>query len=191
MIITDKQKLINMAKPDFNISDKQTSDPKLYRAIKNLGEVGQNLVLQIFPVKPTSPFEWRIAIAGNPAVANDVLTTHYHVVLPKDNDGNWTFDNVILLGSFITAKIAPATGPLSVDVKVSQVKGTGTFKTIFQSTFNPKLAVGKKSSHASKFAINNLFQDDILRVDVLAADATVSGVEFVLFGSYSLTEVSN
>lgn len=40
----NKQTLINQATPDSNIGELQSSSPKLYRAIKNLGDVSKTII---------------------------------------------------------------------------------------------------------------------------------------------------
>lgn len=179
----NKQRLINLAQPDSNISHLQKSDIKLFTALKNIGGSLQELINEIFPISIDIPFEWRIGL-GNPLVGNDVLPYHYHVVIPSDLAIDLNFSQIQLSKCYITAKVAPATVILSIDIKVKHQVGTGIFGSIFKNTFNIQLPIGKTTAHNVKFAINSLFQDDLLRLDVLTADSTVSDVELVLSGSY-------
>jgi hypothetical protein len=184
-----KEILINRVTPDTNIADLKASAPKHWLAIKNLGDGSKDLINSVFPPKPVQAWELRVTLSGNPSVANDVLASHYHVIMPVDPLLYYLFSSVSLNACFITAKVAPSATSLSVDVKVLQKMGT-TFKSLFQSSFNPILPKSIKTTHNVKFAINSLFQDDILRVDVLVTDVSVSGIELVLQGNYVLTENS-
>jgi hypothetical protein len=187
-----KAKLVNQIKPDSNISELQSTHPKLYRAIKNIGDASQSLINNVFPPTPVVPFEVRFLIegAGNPAgPANDVLNFHYHVILPVDANKYWKYENINLTACYITAQVLGTTSTYSVDIKVSQQKGTTSFKSLFKPGFNPMLPTGVISTHNVTFAIASLFQDDLLRLDVLATDPIMAGIEIVLIGNYSLSEV--
>lgn len=185
--MTVKQKLINMATPDANIHSLQTESPKLYRAIKNLGDAGKIIVGTVFPPRPSIRFSERFIIEGNPSVANDVLPYRYHVILPVDDLGFWNFTSIVLASCYITAKIQGAATDLSVDIKV-QNKDVTTWNSLFKSGFNPILPKNVTSTHNIDFAIGILHQDDLLRVDVLATDGTVSGVSLDLLGDYVIEE---
>jgi hypothetical protein len=184
----NKQTLINQATPDSNISDLQTKQPKVYQAIKNLGDVTKTIINTSIPVTPLISFRETFIIPGNPSVANDVLNYRYHVILPFDSQDNWTYESINLTGAYITAKIQGTSTVLSVDIKVSQQKGARPFKSLFKSTFNPKLPPGVSFTNNVMFAINLLFQDDLIRIDVLVTDPTVSGISIDLIGNYIISE---
>lgn len=187
MVSTNKQRLINQSTPDINISKLKSSDQKLYQAIKNLGDSGQTLINSIFPRNFTTFFRETLIINFNPIVGNDILGFWYHVILPIDPDNNWTFNNINLTNCYTTAQIQGASSTLSIDIKVSQ-RGTASFKSLFQPGFNPTLPINTTSTHNVKFSINSLFQDDLLRVDILTTDIAVSGISLDLIGNYVITE---
>lgn len=184
----NKQTLINQATPDSNISELQSKQPKVFQAIKNLGDVTKTIINTSVPGNPLISFRETFIIPGNPSVANDILSYRYHVILPFDSEGNWTYNSINLTSCFITAKVQGASSPLSIDIKVSQQKGTTAFKSLFKPTFNPKLPPSITFTSNVMFAIGTLFQDDLLRVDVLTTDASVSGISLDLIGSYVISE---
>ena len=183
-----KQTLINQATPDTNIAGLQTTQPKLYQAIKNLGDASKTIVNTTIPLTPLASFRESFIIPGILTVANDVLTYRYHVILPLDSSNNWTYNSINLIGCYITTKFQGLFGNCSVDIKVSQLKGTTAFKSIFKPGNNLLLPPDTTFSSSVAFAIGSLFQDDLLRVDVLAADGHVNGVAVDLLGSYVVTE---
>jgi hypothetical protein len=185
----NREKLSNLASVDANINELQTSHPRLFRGVKNLGDATKILINSTFPPKPMFSFRESFIIPGNPAVANDILPYRYHVVLPKDPDGNWSINAILLTGYCITAKVQGTTNDLSIDIKTSQEKGTTSFKSLFRSGANLILPPNTTSTHNMMFAINRLELDDLLRVDVLATDPTVSGISVDLIGTYELTEL--
>ena len=187
-MLFSKQKLINMASPDANIHDLQTLYPKAYRAIKNLGDSSKILINLALPPFPAPNFAARFVLVGNPSVANDVLTYRYHVILPDDSNDNWNYTRIDLSSCYITAKVQGATNPLSVDIKVSQNKGNAAFISLFKTGFNPILPKLTTSAHNVDFQVGSLFDDDLLRVDVLATDGTVSDISLDLIGNYVLEE---
>lgn len=175
--------------PDQNIQGLQASDPKLYNAIKNLGSGSQQLISQVFPQLPQPLYKGRIIIPGNPSVATDILSHRYHVVMPIDPSGYWNFLNVVLTSCYITAKTVGTTSTLSVDILMSQQKGTTPYKSLFKPGLNPMLPKTVVTTHNVEFSISNLYQDDLGRVDILATDAAVADIEIVLTGYYNLQEV--
>jgi hypothetical protein len=319
-MILSKQKLINLATPDANISDLQKSNPKLYRSIKNIGDAEQILINLSLPPPPSKQFIERFylvnsvsgtysivasnrltgqtaavaslvsyvvgsvdatflvsaninvtastthsinfivsytdetniarnltltfsqsngvlitsiantngvgaygslpvsirakagttitlktsgtftsvtynvegsitqAQSGSVAVANDVLPYRYHVILPVDITNSWSYLRIDLLYCYITTKIQGTIITSSFDIKVSQNKGRETFTSLFKAGLNPMLPKLTTFVNNADFAIGSLFQDDLLRIDVLVADATISGVELVLVGNYITEE---
>jgi len=185
-----KPGLVNLSTPDTNISALQTSNPQLYQAIKNLGTANQQLINSTFPAPPSIIYKGQIIIPGNPPVATDILSHRHHIVLPTDATGYWNYTQINLTSCYITAKVFPNSSSLSVDILVSQQKGTTAYKSLFKSSMNPILPVGVITTHNVQFAINTLFQDDLGRVDILATDSVVSGIEIILVGNYSVTEIS-
>jgi hypothetical protein len=187
---TSKQRLVNLATPDTNIAGIKAANPQLHTAIANLGSAAQQVINSTFPPSPTPNYRGRIILPGVLVTSADVLVHPYHVVLPLDPSGYWTFTQINLVACYITCKVQAATSALSIDILVSQKKGTTPYKSLFQPGFNPMLPVGVSTTHNVMFAIGNLFQDDIGRVDVLNADGTSADVELVLVGNYSLTETT-
>ena len=183
-----KQTLINQATPDTNIAGLQSMQPKLYQAIKNLGDVSKTIINTAIPSTPLISFRETFILSGNPSVANDVLTSWYHVIMPFDVNNNWTYNSINLTGCYITARVFGLFSNLSIDIKVSQQNGTATFKSLFKLGNNPILVPGVHFSNSVAFAIGSLFQDDILRVDVLATNSHISGISLDLVGSYVVTE---
>jgi hypothetical protein len=183
----NKQNLINQATPDTNITAVKSSSPKLYQAIKNLGDASQTIINLTLPLTPLISFRERFILTGNPSVANDVLSYRYHVILPFDSNNNWTYNSINLTGCYITAKILGTSSNLSVDIKVKQQLGT-VFKSLFKPGFNPILPYNVVFTTNIMFAINSLFQDDLLRIDVLSTDSVVSGISLDLIGNYVVTE---
>lgn len=183
--------LINLFTPDALIQGLQVKDQRTYLAIKNIGTGARSLINTIYPSLPVPLYRARIIIPGTPAVANDILAHRYHVVMPQDPSGNWKFNSIILTGCTITAKVLPTTFTFSADIKVCQLHGDTTFKSIFKSGFNPKLPPTFQSTHNVEFAINTLYQDYLGRVDVLVADPSITGIEIVLMGYYNISETPN
>jgi hypothetical protein len=183
-----KSGLVNLATPDINITHLKSTDPKLYNAVKNLGSANASLINQTFPPQPQNGYRGRIIIPGNPTVANDILSHRYHVVLPTDPTGYWTYTQINLTAVYVTAMTVGTTSTLSLDVKISQQKGTTSYKSLFKPGMNPMLPVGVVSTHDVQFAINTLYQDDLGRVDILATDPAVSNIEIVIVGNYSMVQ---
>jgi hypothetical protein len=183
-----KARLANLATPDIYIASLRSSNPPLHQAITNLGTASQQLINNTFPSPPSVGYKGRIILPGTWTVSSDVLSHRYHVALPVDPTGYWSFTQINLTNCYITAKILASTGPFSVDVLVSQQKGTTPFKSLFKPGFNPIVPAGVTYTQNVMFAINNLFQDDLGRVDILASDGIAADIEVVLIGNYSLTE---
>jgi hypothetical protein len=182
----NKEKLINLATPDSNISELQTSNPKLYRAIKNLGDSTRILINSLFPRYPVITFR-KTFLIPNSGVANDVLPYRYVVILPVDSNNLWTYQRIDLTGCCITAKIEGTVSPLSVDIKVRS-RGTTSFNSIFKSGFNPILPPNVTFIRNVVFSTASLNQYDCLRIDVLSSDIAVDGISLDLFGNYVLVE---
>ncbi len=183
----NKEKLINLSKPDSNISEYQSQSPKLYRAIKNLGDAQASLIDSVFPRTPLISFKETFILEGNPVVADDVLPYRYCVILPFDSNDNWIYEGINLTGCCIVAKIPGTTSILSVDIKVKS-RGIIGFKSLFKPGKNPTLPIGTIYSTNVMFAINSLFNYDMLRIDILASDPVVSGISLNLLGNYVITE---
>jgi hypothetical protein len=186
--MVSKARLINLATPDTSISALQTTNPQLHQAIKNLGSASKQLINNSFPPPPSIVYRGQIIIPSTQNIATDILAHRHHIVLPIDSSGYWTYNQINLLACYITAKTVAASSPLSVDILVSQQKGTTAYKSLFQPGFNPTLPVGVVTTHNVQFAINTLFQDDLGRVDILACDSTVADIELILIGNYSVSE---
>jgi hypothetical protein len=187
-LLLSKERIVNLATPDNNITQLQGTQPQLYQAIKNLGTATKQITNSVFPPPPIQAYRGRIILPGVAAVANNVLAHPYHVVLPNDPSGYWTYNSITLTNVYITAKIAPSSSALSVDVLIAKNKGQTTAQSIFQSGKNPQLPTGILTTHNVMFSINQLFQDDIGSVNILAADGTTAGIEIVLVGYYNYTE---
>lgn len=183
-----KARLVNSMTPDTYISGIQKSNPQLYQAIKNIGTGSQQLINNVFPPPPTMHYRGRIILPGIAVVANNVLAHAYHVVLPTDPSGYWTYNSITLTGVYITAKTGPTMSALSIDVLVSKGKGLTTAQSIFKSGKNPQIPTGQITTHDVEFAINQLNQDDIGSVNILAADGVAANIEIVLSGYYNYTE---
>lgn len=176
--------------PDTNITPIRSSNPQLYQAIKNIGDGSKQLINSIFPPPPIQNYKGRIIIPGTPLAFTDILAHRYHVVLPIDPSGYWTYNSITLTNVYITAKTAPSTTTFSVDILVAKNKGLTAFQSIFKVGFNPMLPVGVTTTHNVEFSINNLYQDDLGRVDILVTDVAVNDIELVLIGNYNYTENS-
>jgi len=184
-----KGRLSNLASPDLHISALQSSDPSLYRAIKNLGDASKQIINSTFPPVPALSYRSRIIIPGTLTESNDILSHRYHVVLPIDQTGYWKYKWINLTDCYITAKVLGTVSSTSIDIKISQQKGTTAYKSLFKPGMNPIIPSNVSSTHDVQFAINTLYQDDLGRVDVLATDAVIAGLEIVLIGNYSVEEV--
>jgi hypothetical protein len=183
-----KQTLINQATPDTNIAGLQSTQPKLYQAIKNLGDASKIVINTTIPVTPLISFRESFILPGILSTANDVLTYRYHVILPFDSSNFWTYNSINLTGCYITAKTQELFSNCSIDIKVSQLKGTTPFKSLFKTGNNPQLPPDTTFVNNVMFAIGSLFQDDLLRIDVLHADGHVGGVSIDLIGNYVVAE---
>ena len=186
--LISKSRLVNLFTPDANITQLQSTDNRLHSAIKNIGNGAQQLVNKIFPPPPINNYRGRIILSGVAGVANDVLGHRYHVVLPVDQSGYWVYNSITLTNAYITAKTIPSTSVLSIDVLVAKNKGLTAFQSIFKSGSNPQIPVGVTSTHNVYFAINQLFQDDLGRVDILASDGVAADIEIVLIGFYNYSQ---
>lgn len=186
--LLSKQRIVNLATPDTNITHLQGSDPQLFQAVKNLGTATQQITNSVFPPPPMIHYRGRIILPGVLAVANDVLSHRYHVVLPDDPSGYWNYTQINLTGCTVTLKVVPSSGPVSIDILMSQKKGTTPFKSLFQPGFNPIIPMSVVSTHNVKFAINTLYEDDLGSVNILATDGVANGAEIVLTGTYTTVE---
>lgn len=186
--LISKSRLNNFFTQDSNITPLQTTNPQLHTALKNFSDASKQLVNSVFPPPPIVNYKGRIILPGTQSVATDVLSHRYHVVLPIDPSGYWTYTSITLTNVFITAKTVPLSSPLSIDVLIAKNKGQTAFQSIFKSGANPQLPVNVATTHDVYFAINQLYQDDLGRVDVLAADGTAANIEIVLVGNYNYTE---
>lgn len=186
--LISKTRLINYISPDSDIADMKSSHPRVHVALRSMGDGSKQLINAVFPPPPIVPYRSRIILPGVLAAGNDILAHRYHVVLPQDPSGYWTYQLINLSMCYITAKVMAASTPLSIDIKISQRKGATPFKSIFKPGFNPILPPNIVSTHDTEFAIGQFFQDDLGRVDILAADGTVAGVELVLIGNYQYTQ---
>lgn len=182
----DKSKLLSQTQPDKHTSALARQNTDMYQATKNTNNTIQTLINEIFPARPAPIFEWRFVITTPSGV--DALPFHYRVVMPVDPDGVWRYIGIQLLRTVITDKTAP-TGLVSIDIK-RQTISTTTWASLYKTNYNPQLATGKTYSTASMFAINSLFESDILRVDVISGGSTVVGTEIVLSGVYVMEAVS-
>lgn len=176
----DKGKLLSQTQPDKHIHALSKQNPDLYQATKNTNNTIQTLINEIFPARPAPYFEWRFVIT-TPS-GTDALPFHYCVIMPDDPEGVWNYAGILLTRTTILDK-SPPSGAVSIDIK-RQTVATTTWATLYKAGFNPQLASGKTYSAASKFAINSLFQSDILRVDVLSSGSTAVGCEVTLSGVY-------
>lgn len=186
--LLSKARIVNLATPDTNITGLQSTNPQLFQAIKNLGTATKQITNSVFPPPPIQSYRGRIILPGVSVVGNDVLAHPYHVVMPNDPSGYWTYNSLTLTNVYITAKVAPASSALSIDVLIAKNKGQTTAQSIFQSGANPQLPIGVVTTHDVMFAISQLNQDDIGSVNVLVADGTAANIEIVLVGNYNYTE---
>lgn len=185
-----KSRLVNLTNPDQNIQGLQQSNPQLYQALKNQGLGMQQLINNAFPPYPQPLYKARIIIPGTPAVATDILAHKYQVIMPLDPSGYWTFQSITLTNCYITAKVPGTSATTSIDILLNTNGDFMTFKSIFQPGYNPQLPKNTYTTHNVMFAVNTLVQGNIGRVDVLASDPAISGIEIVLIGYYNLQEVT-
>ena len=183
-----KERLVNLATPDSHIVELRTSNPKLHIAVKNQGEGIKHLINSVFPPPPIVHYRGRIVIPGVLSAADDILAHRHHVVMPQDPSGYWTYNWIQLRACYITAKVLASSSELSVDVLVSQDNGTTDFKSLFKPKMNPTLPIGFQTAHNVDWAIDQLYQGDLGRVDILAADGSAADVEVLLIGNYNYTE---
>lgn len=96
----DKQILINQATPDTYIAELQSSNPKLYRAIKNIGDVLKviiNLTVNVTVVnKYTADFS---AAALTPLVITHSLGTSDIIVSFYDSTGNLLIPDTLIVSA--------------------------------------------------------------------------------------------
>jgi hypothetical protein len=187
-MIISKSSLVNLATPDSYIAPLKSTNPQLHQAVKNLGNATQQLINGSFPPQPAPEYQDRVILIGIWTTSTDVLSQRYRVVLPADPSGYWTYSQINLSGAAITCKVNAASSPFSADILVSQLQGTTTYKTLFQPGFNPILPVGVPFTSNVMFAINTLYPNDLIRVDILNGDGVCSDVEIVLVGTYQLVE---
>ena len=94
----DRQTLVNQATPDANINELQSSNPKLYRAIKNIGDVLKT-VINLSPLSGTTYLSKFVAnftaIAATPLVVVHPLKTADIVVFFNTVSGNLPTNIVI------------------------------------------------------------------------------------------------
>ena len=125
----------------------------------------------------------RIILPGVQAVANDVLAHRYHVRIPRDVSGNLIYKQINLLTMTLSAKVRPVSN-YSLQLQVSSDGGV-TFLPMFTAA-GVTLPGGSESVVLTpSFLIPTLLDDNQIRVDIILADGTVSGVEGVLQGVYS------
>lgn len=132
---------------------------------------------------PSIDYFGRIILPGVQVVANDVLAHRYHVRIPRDQSNNLIYKQINLLTMTLSAKVQPVSN-YSLQLQVSSDGGV-TFLPMFPAA-GVTLPGGSESVVLTpSFLIPTLLDDNQIRVDVILADGTVSGVEGVLQGVYS------
>lgn len=199
--LQDVQIVVNTLLDDKSRRDNSAGNGK-GRQIKNVGAgtepddvvtvaqlhaaTGQPQVVSTPPAVSTPPsidYFGRIILPGVQTVATDVLAHRYHVRLPRDSSNNLIYKQINLLTFTITAKIIP-TSLYSLQLQVSMDMGA-TYKPMF-GIAGVSLPGGQEAIVLTpSFLIPTLLDDNQIKVDILLADGTVSGVEGVLQGVYS------
>ncbi len=127
-------------------------------------------------------FFGRIILPGVQQPANDVLANRYHVRIPRDSDGVLMASQIDLQSFTITAKIKPVTG-FTMQLQIST--DGGIFFNILASGLT--LPGGQETVTLTPvFSPTYLKDNDQIQVDVAITDTTVSGIEGILQGVYSL-----
>lgn len=134
-------------------------------------------------VPPGSGRWWaRAVISGYQAPDTDILVNRYRLILEPDQI-------VTLTKCGTTAKLGPSASDFTADVLRSNDDGV-TWDSIFLLSSPPAnsdlawIASGDFKGDHTVFAIETLFPDDLLRIDVIENADTV-GVEIVLEGLVS------
>jgi len=170
------------------ISPLKRDNVRLYQILNQLDKYAQSLKDEATQVETVAlNFPIRLDIPGVMVVANDVLLSRYQVRLPLDEDNNLLAQKLQLQYLSISAKIPPNASSFIFDILVSNDLGV-TFKSLFPPTnaLKPFLPVNLAFMKYSAFAIDQLFDGDFLRVDILQADGVVSGVQLYLLGNLTL-----
>lgn len=123
----------------------------------------------------------RAVLPGIQVTGTDQTANHLRITT------NLNGQKLTLTHAYVTAKIPPVSVNYSADYLVS-IDGGATWNSVFPSGTANKavLPTGQRTATITPaWAIPTLHDGDFLRVDVLAADGTVSGVEVVLYGGIS------
>lgn len=162
-----------------------SKDPRLAQILRKLSSALQNTEEAVFTESVRDSYvAIRFELPGVQVVANDILPVRYTIRLPRDPSNNVVVSQIQLQLISISAKVAAVGADFIMDCLVSVDKGA-TFKSLFGSvTANkPTLPKGLFLIKNSFFTIDQLFDENMLRIDVLQADGTVDGIEFILMGA--------
>lgn len=126
----------------------------------------------------------RLWLMGALAAGTDVLGTRYTVLTPKSNSNTSIYRTLQLKYWVLSCKVAPAGAEAIIDIQVSNDKGV-TFKPMFgiDTAKMPTIFDSQYLGRGTFFAIDQLFDSDMLRIDVTQASG-VEGVEVVLVGRW-------
>jgi len=116
----------------------------------------------------------RAKLGGVQSVATDVLAHPYVVRLPAGY-------KLMFEHSFVSCKVKPTTSTYVVDFLVS-TDDAATFTSIYPAGNANKLniAVSARSGTQDTVATSQFLTNTYFRVDILAADGVVSGIEMII-----------
>jgi hypothetical protein len=160
-------------------------DPRFVQIIRKLARAFQAVEDTLFQEDTRDSFHIiRFELPGVQIVANDVLSVRYTIRLPRGQSNNIIVQYLQLQLISISAKVAATGSDFIMDCLVSKDKGT-TFKSLFgpDNSTKPTLPKTLTLIKNSFFSIDQLFDEDMLRIDVIAADGVIDGVEFMLMGA--------
>lgn len=126
----------------------------------------------------------RFELPGVQVVASDILPVRYTIRLPRDVSNNLLVSKIQLQLISISAKVTGA-ADFIMDCLVSVDKGA-TFKSLFgqDNSTKPTIPAGLFLIKNTFFSIDQLFDEDMLRIACIQTGLDWDGIEFILIGNY-------
>jgi hypothetical protein len=126
----------------------------------------------------------RFELPGVQVIASDILPTRYTIRLPRDIVNNLLVQKIQLQLISISAKVTGA-ADFIMDCLVSVDKGAN-FKSLFgqDNSTKPTIPAGLFLIKNTFFSIDQLFDEDMLRIDCIVTGTDWDGIEFYLIGNY-------
>lgn len=172
---------INQDDLGTQFQDLKITTPRVWQAITSLKSL-------MAPM----PFYAEVILPGVQAVGTDVLDHPVILKLPVDPYGVWAITSVLIQEIVVACKIRPTSSDYIADILGSRDKGQN-YVSIFNS--NSKKAYLKANGDfrtvigPTELGANEAFDGDMVRIDIIQADGTVSGVWILIRGYANLKKL--